>query len=51
MPSLNHVALIGKDLNVNEIVAKLIAAILVIIGNYFFSKIFVFKKKESPKSE
>ena len=51
LPSLNHVALIGKDLNVNEIAAKLIAAVLVIIGNYFFSKIFVFKKKDSPKSE
>ena len=49
IPSLSHVAFIGKDLNVNEITAKLIAAILVIIGNYFFSKIFVFKKQEKQQ--
>ena len=44
----NSVEIFGKELNLNEIGAKVVAAVIVIIANYFFSKLFVFKdKKES----
>lgn len=46
LPMLNSVALLGKELNINEIAAKLVAAVLVIIGNYIFSKALVFTKKK-----
>ncbi len=46
LPMLNSVTLIGREWNVNEIAAKLISAVLVIIGNYVFSKLFVFKTKK-----
>ena len=45
LPALNSVALGGFELNVNEIFAKIVAAVVVIIGNYFFSKFLVFKGK------
>lgn len=44
LPMLNSLSINGISVNINEIVAKLIAAILVIIGNYIFSKLFVFKR-------
>ena len=44
LPALNSVALFDVEININEIAAKLTAAVLVIIGNYIFSKILVFKK-------
>ena len=44
LPALNSVTLIGITLNFNEILAKLVAAFVVIICNYVFSKLFVFKK-------
>lgn len=47
LPALNSVALGGFELNVNEIFAKVVAAVVVIIGNYFFSKFLVFKGKKS----
>ena len=44
----NSVEIFGKELNLNEIGAKVVAAVIVIIANYFFSKLFVFKDtKES----
>ena len=46
LPALNSVALGGFELNVNEIFAKIVAAVVVIIGNYFFSKFLVFKGKK-----
>ena len=46
LPALNSVALGGFELNVNEIFAKVVAAVVVIIGNYFFSKFLVFKGKK-----
>ena len=46
LPALNSVSIFGKELNINEIAAKIVAAVNVIISNYFFSKIFVFKKKK-----
>ena len=45
IPSLTKVALFGREWNFCEIGAKLLAAVIVIIVNYIFSKIFVFKKK------
>ena len=37
--------------NVNLIVATVISAVLVIVGNYIFSKLFVFKKKPEEGKE
>lgn len=46
LPVFNNVTLLGADMNLNEIAAKLVAAVVVIIGNYVFSKALVFKKKK-----
>ena len=46
LPALNCVEIGGRELNINEICAKLAAAVIVVISNYFFSKIFVFKSKK-----
>ena len=46
LPMLNSVGLFGSEWNFNEIGAKVVAAVIVIIGNYIFSKLFVFKKKK-----
>lgn len=46
LPALNGVSLFGRDWNLNEIAAKVVAAVIVIIGNYIFSKLFVFQKKK-----
>ena len=46
LPFFNEVTLFGITLNLNEVGAKVFAAVLVIIGNYFFSKFFVFKDKK-----
>ncbi len=43
----NSVEILGRELNLNEIGAKLVAAVIVIIANYFFSKLFVFKDKKA----
>ena len=43
----NSVEIFGKELNLNEIGAKVVAAVIVIIANYFFSKLFVFKDKKA----
>lgn len=45
LPFANSLELFGRAWNFNEIGAKIIAAVLVIIGNYVFSKLLVFKKK------
>lgn len=45
LPALNAVELLGRNWNLNEIAAKVVAAVIVIIGNYIFSKLFVFRKK------
>ena len=52
LPALCSVILAGKEWNINEISAKLAAAIVVIIVNYILSKLFVFtKKKVKGKTE
>lgn len=48
-PSLTTVSLLGRDWNLCDILAKVIAAVLVIIGNYFFSKLVVFRKKRGSE--
>ena len=48
-PALNAVALIGREWNLNEIGAKVAAAVVVIVSNYFFSKFLVFRKKKNAK--
>lgn len=47
LPSITHFEIFGRALNLAEIFAKVIAAVIVIICNYIFSKVFVFKKKKS----
>jgi len=40
-----YIAAAGRSFNINEAAAKVVAAIVVIICNYIFSKLFVFKRK------
>ncbi len=47
LPSLTSVPLFGKEWNLCEIGAKLTAALIVIVCNYIFSKMFVFKSKKT----
>lgn len=44
IPALNSFVIFGKEINLNEMAAKLIAAVIVVVSNYFFSKLFVFRK-------
>ena len=50
LPALNSQSLFGREWNINEIAAKLAAAVVVIIVNYFISKLLVFTKKQ-PRGE
>ncbi len=43
-PSLVAVAVMGKTLNFCDLIAKFIAAVIVVISNYVISKLFVFRK-------
>ncbi len=42
----NAFMLFGKEWNLNRIAAKLLTAVIVIVANYFFSKLLVFGKKK-----
>ena len=46
IPALTSVSFLGREWNLAEIGAKVLAAVIVIVCNYIFSKIFVFKKKK-----
>ena len=46
IPALTSVSLLGREWNLCEIGAKVLAAVIVIVCNYIFSKIFVFKKEK-----
>ncbi len=46
VPALTAVAFLGKDLNFCDIIAKVVAAIIVVVTNYVLSKVFVFNKKK-----
>ena len=43
-PALSSVALLSREWNLNEILAKVLAAVIVIVANYFVSKWLVFRK-------
>ena len=45
IPAMTNAQLLGREWNLAEIGAKVVAAVIVIICNYIFSKIFVFTKK------
>lgn len=46
IPSMTSAVLFGREWNLAEIVAKVLSAVIVIVCNYVFSKIFVFNKKK-----
>ena len=46
---MTSVMIFGKEWNLCEIGAKVLAAVIVIICNYIFSKIFVFKNKRNAE--
>ena len=46
IPALAKVPFLGREWNFAEIGAKVVAAVIVIVCNYIFSKIFVFKNKK-----
>ena len=49
LPALTAVSLLGRDWNLCDILAKVVAAIIVIIGNYIFSKLVVFRNRKEPR--
>jgi len=51
LPWASKMEMFGREWNLNEIAAKVIAAVIVIIGNYFFSKLLVFREKRERKEE
>ena len=46
IPAMTNFAFLGREWNLAEIGAKVVAAVIVIVCNYIFSKIFVFKNKK-----
>ena len=50
-PALNAVSFLSREWNLNEIGAKVVAAVVVIVSNYFFSKFLVFRKKKSAEPD
>ena len=50
-PALNAVSFFGREWNLNEIGAKVVAAVVVIVSNYFFSKYLVFRKKKTAECD
>lgn len=48
-PSLTTVSMLGRNWNLCDILAKVVAAVIVIIGNYFFSKLVVFRKQHETR--
>ena len=44
-------ALMVKVFNINDIIAKIVTQVMVVILNYILSKFFIFKKKEGEKSK
>ncbi len=50
-PALNAVLFFGREWNLNEIAAKVIAAVAVIVTNFFISKFLVFRKRKTETEE
>ncbi|MCQ2430278.1 MAG: GtrA family protein [Clostridia bacterium] len=48
-PSLTAFPILGRELNVCDLLAKVIAAVIVIILNYIISKLLVFKEKKADQ--
>ena len=48
-PSLTAFLIFGKELNICDLMAKAIAAVIVIILNYVISKLLVFKEKKAEQ--
>lgn len=46
IPTMTSVIFLGREWNLAEIGAKVLAAVVVIVCNYIFSKIFVFTRKK-----
>ncbi len=46
IPALVRFSFLGREWNLAEIGAKVVAAVIVIVCNYIFCKIFVFKNKK-----
>ena len=46
IPAMTKLVFLGREWNLAEIGAKVAAAVIVIVCNYIFSKIFVFKNKK-----
>lgn len=46
IPAWTNVALLGRTFNLCEISSKVVAAVVVIVANYFISKLLVFKNKK-----
>lgn len=44
LPSITHASILGAEINLADVIAKVVAAVIVIVCNYVFSKILVFKK-------
>ncbi len=44
-------ALMTNVLKINDIISKIVTQIMVVIINYIFSKLIVFKKRNDPKEE
>ena len=45
LPTWTAAEILGRTLNLCEILSKLVAAVVVIVCNYIISKLFVFKKE------
>ncbi len=50
-PSLVAVVLFGRAFNFADIIAKFVAAVIVVIANYVLSKLFVFNKKKKKQKQ
>ena len=46
LPMITAVSFLGREWNLAEIGAKILAAVIVIVCNYIFSKLLVFKNKK-----
>ena len=49
IPAMTRFVFLGREWNLAEIGAKVVAAVIVIVCNYIFSKIFVFKNKKNQE--
>lgn len=50
-PALTAVIFLGKERNFADLISKFVAAVIVIIGNYIFSKLLVFRTKRSGNAD